>query len=103
MPLLSCQGEGFASRVAASCLHAVGLPELITDSLVEYRAMALQLAQHPTKLQALREKLARQRLSCALFDTAASVAALEQAYASMWQRALAGQAAAGFDLPEALS
>ncbi|WP_374536029.1 O-linked N-acetylglucosamine transferase, SPINDLY family protein [Chitinimonas taiwanensis] len=99
VPLLSCQGEGFASRVAASCLQAAGLPELITHSLAEYRGMALQLAQHPAKLQALRDKLAQQRLSCALFDTAASVAALEQAYAIMWTHALAGQRPAGFDLP----
>jgi predicted O-linked N-acetylglucosamine transferase (SPINDLY family) len=33
LPVLTCQGRAFAGRVPASLLAAVGLPELVTDSL----------------------------------------------------------------------
>jgi predicted O-linked N-acetylglucosamine transferase (SPINDLY family) len=36
LPVLTCLGESFAGRVAASLLHAVGLPDMVTHSLEEY-------------------------------------------------------------------
>jgi predicted O-linked N-acetylglucosamine transferase (SPINDLY family) len=45
LPLITCRGESFAGRVAASLLNAIGLPELVTNSLEDYKALALQLAQ----------------------------------------------------------
>jgi protein O-GlcNAc transferase len=47
LPVLACLGNSFAGRVAASLNHAVGLPELVTQSLDEYEALALQLARNP--------------------------------------------------------
>src|SRR5262249_48617868 len=44
LPLLTCRGGTFAGRVGASLLHAVGLPELVTDSLEDYEAPAPKLA-----------------------------------------------------------
>src|SRR5262249_22779972 len=57
LPVLTCRGESFASRVAASLLNTVGLPELVTDSLEDYTARALHLAHSPDELAALRARL----------------------------------------------
>ena len=65
LPVLTCIGNTFAGRVAASLLSAVGLPELITDSLSSYEAMAMKLARDPTALAALKAKLAAQRNTAA--------------------------------------
>ena len=72
LPVLTCPGESFASRVGASLLKAVGLPELVAGSPQEYEALALELATQPEKLQALRARLAENRLTRPLFDTTAS-------------------------------
>ena len=58
VPVLTCLGETFAGRVAASLLHAIGLPELITTTLDAYEQMAIDLATHPEKLGSIKRKLA---------------------------------------------
>src|SRR5208282_6526037 len=58
LPLITCVGETLVSRIAGSQLAAIGLPELITDSLQDYEALALRLATEPGLLQGLRERLA---------------------------------------------
>jgi predicted O-linked N-acetylglucosamine transferase (SPINDLY family) len=98
VPVLTCAGKGFASRVAASALTAVGLPELITNSLEEYERKALQLAREPERLQKLRQKLAQQRMRSALFDTAAYCRHLEIAYRTMHLRAVRGEAPVAFSV-----
>jgi predicted O-linked N-acetylglucosamine transferase (SPINDLY family) len=90
LPVLTCLGETFAGRVAASLLQAVGLPELITRTPAEYEALALELATHPTRLTDIRSKLAANRLTYPLFDTARFTRDLEQAYVVMWDRYQAG-------------
>jgi predicted O-linked N-acetylglucosamine transferase (SPINDLY family) len=92
VPLVTWMGETFASRVAASLLEAVGLPELVTRSLAGYEALALRLAQEPAELAALRHKLARSRANAPLFDTPRYVRNLETAFTTMWDRYLAGKA-----------
>ncbi len=62
LPLLTMQGETFASRVAASLLQRVNLPELVTHSLTEYEQKALDLAQNPEKLVQLKQKMDTQAL-----------------------------------------
>ena len=86
LPLVTCLGDTFAGRVAASLLQAIGLPELITDSHEHYEALALRLASHPDELAAITHKLAQQRLSRPLFDTALFTRHIENAYAALWQR-----------------
>ncbi len=92
LPVLTCIGDAFAGRVAASLLHAIGLPELITTTAAEYEAMAIELATHPEALAALREKLARQRLSAPLFDTERFARHIEDIFTQMHERSLAGLA-----------
>ena len=86
VPVLTCMGEAFPARVAASLLRAVGLPELITYSLEEYAALAIRLATQPAELAMLRTKLADCRLRMPLFDTERFARHLEQAYELMWER-----------------
>ncbi len=85
LPLLTCLGNTFASRVAASLLQAVGLPELITQSHEEYEAMALKLATHPDELAKIKQKLKHNRLIEPLFNTRLYTQHIESAYQQMWQ------------------
>lgn len=98
LPLLTCAGQISASRVGASVLSAAGLPELVTHSLDRYEALAVELATVPDKLAAIREKLARNRRSCSLFDSLGSTRKLETAYEKMWQRLHQGLAPADIDI-----
>lgn len=86
VPVVARSGRHFASRVAASCLTAVGLPELVTDSAEAYRDLAIRLATRPDDLTALRARLWENRSRMPLFDTAGIVRALESLYATMWER-----------------
>lgn len=84
LPVLTCCGDAFASRVAASLLKAAELPQMVTHSLDEYRAKALELARHPEQLQAMRQHLLQKREQLALFDTPRFARNLEAAYEKMW-------------------
>jgi protein O-GlcNAc transferase len=85
LPLLTCKGDSFAGRVGASLLGAVGLEELVTQSLDEYEALALALANDPARLKALREKLGRNIANAPLFDLDRFRCKLEAAYFAMWE------------------
>jgi len=84
LPVLTCRGQTFAARVAASLLHAVGLPELVADNLQAYETLALRLATDSSLLGGLREKLAQNRLTRPLFDTDRFCRHIESAYMTMW-------------------
>jgi predicted O-linked N-acetylglucosamine transferase (SPINDLY family) len=86
LPVLTCMGESFASRVAASLLNAIGLPELITQTPEDYEALAIELATNPGKLQSIKAKLAANRLTTPLFDTALFTKHIEAAYEKMYER-----------------
>jgi predicted O-linked N-acetylglucosamine transferase (SPINDLY family) len=90
VPVLTCPGSTFASRVAGSLLGAVGLPELIAASPADYEALALRFARDPAWLAALRQKLAHNRDRYPLFDTDRFARHIEAAYTIMWQRAERG-------------
>jgi predicted O-linked N-acetylglucosamine transferase (SPINDLY family) len=86
LPVLTCMGESFASRVAASLLNAIELPELITTTQKQYEARAIELATNPEKLKAIKYKLERNRLTTALFDTPRFTKHIEAAYKQMYER-----------------
>ena len=91
VPVIPLLGNHFVSRMSASSLMAIGLPELITHTIEEYESLALSLANNPDQLQAIRKKLAKNRLVEPLFDTPRFVQNLEKAYKEMWQTFLAGE------------
>jgi len=84
LPVLTCTGETFASRVAASLLRAANLPRLITHTLQDYEAHAITLASNPAELAAIKQKLITNKQHLPLFDTQRFTRHLEQAYQAMW-------------------
>jgi predicted O-linked N-acetylglucosamine transferase (SPINDLY family) len=88
LPLLTCPGESFASRVAASLLRTAGLPELIARSPSEYEEKAIDLAANPARLTQLRHTLNARDTS--LFDTERYTRNLEAAYAAIHERYRSG-------------
>jgi predicted O-linked N-acetylglucosamine transferase (SPINDLY family) len=90
VPLVSLCGSTFASRVAASLLNAVHLPELVTTDWEGYFSLAKELATDPVRLSALRHKLMEGRLSAPLFDTVRFTRNLERLYRAMHQQQRAG-------------
>jgi protein O-GlcNAc transferase len=98
LPIVTCAGTTFPGRVGASLLHAAGLPELITDSLEAYEALAYDLATQPGRLSELKAKILAQRAIAPLFDADLFRRHIEQAYVMVWERSQAGQAPAAFDV-----
>jgi len=90
LPVLTCRGEAFAGRVAASLLNALQLPELITATRAEYEALAVELATNPSRLAGIKQKLAAKRIDTPLFDTRLYTQHLENAYAQVYARHAAG-------------
>jgi predicted O-linked N-acetylglucosamine transferase (SPINDLY family) len=85
LPVVTCLGTTFAGRVSASLLKAVGLDDLVTASLADYEALALQLAHDRSRLDSIKKRLAHNRNTFPLFDTERSTRHIEAAYTTMWQ------------------
>jgi predicted O-linked N-acetylglucosamine transferase (SPINDLY family) len=98
VPILTLRGTTWPGRVAASLLAAISLPELITDSEDDFAAKAVALARDPTRLVALKQKLADNRLTTPLFDTARWTRNAEAAYVQMHARNQRGEAPASFSV-----
>ncbi|MEL7318341.1 MAG: tetratricopeptide repeat protein [Pseudomonadota bacterium] len=90
LPMVTRIGEQMASRVAASALEAIGLPELITSTDEAYEALIIELATDETQRRAIREKLAAARSTAPLFDTARYTRHLEAGYDAAFDRAVKG-------------
>jgi protein O-GlcNAc transferase len=86
LPVLTLMGRSFASRVAASLLSAIGLPDLITNNQEEYEDLAIKLALNPKKLADIKLRLVNNRLTTPLFDTPVFTKNLEAAYIKMMER-----------------
>jgi len=98
VPVLTCIGSTFAGRVAASLLNAVGLPELVTQTLDAYEALARKLAGEPGLLADVRQRLDHNRLKCPLFDTERSARHIERAYETMLEINNQGRAPESFSV-----
>jgi predicted O-linked N-acetylglucosamine transferase (SPINDLY family) len=98
LPVLTCAGEAFASRMAASLLTALELPELITNDLATYEQQAIALATQPDLLGRLKRKLQERRHDSVLCDTATFTRQLEQAYQQMHHLYLSGLGPIDLDL-----
>jgi predicted O-linked N-acetylglucosamine transferase (SPINDLY family) len=92
LPVITCLGEGFAGRVAASLLRAVDLPELVTCTASEYESLAVSLAKEPSRLALIKERLKHNRATAALFDSRRFTGYIEALYTQMYQRYRAGLA-----------
>jgi predicted O-linked N-acetylglucosamine transferase (SPINDLY family) len=86
LPVLTCIGNSFASRVAASLLNAVNLPELITTNQEQYESLAIELATNPEKLKIIKDKLVSNLSIAPLYNTPLFTRHLESAYSMMYDR-----------------
>jgi predicted O-linked N-acetylglucosamine transferase (SPINDLY family) len=86
VPVLTLKGQSFPSRVAASLLNAIGLPELITNTEEDYEALAIELAINPKKFADIKLRLAKNRLTAPLFNTPLFAKNIETAYIKMMDR-----------------
>lgn len=86
VPVLTCLGNTFAGRVAASLLRAAGLPDMVTLSLEEYQSKAIHLAASPNELAICRHQLVKARKSQPYFDVAGFTRDLERLLRRMWTR-----------------
>jgi predicted O-linked N-acetylglucosamine transferase (SPINDLY family) len=98
LPVLTCAGRTYVGRGAASMLHSVGLPELVTADLTEYEAVAMRLAAQPPLLQSIRRKLDDMRQTAPLFDLDRYRRHIESAYLTMWERWQRGEKPAPFSV-----
>ena len=99
LPVLTRQGRTPASAFCSSALHALGMPELVTRTTVEYIVGAIALANDRAGYQALVRKLMSARSSSTVFNTRHKVRLHERAYEMMWERHAAGLPPADFDVP----
>lgn len=101
LPLLTCPGDTFTARVAASLLTAVGMEELIVETLEEYEQTAIELAHNPDRARSLRERLEQQRAAGTLLSTDRYTRNVERALAAAWDRFLQGEDPAPIHIEEA--
>jgi protein O-GlcNAc transferase len=100
LPVLTCAGTTFAGRVAGSLLAAIGLPELVTNSLADYERKALALALDPGRLRELGATLRQNRETAPLFDLPRVTRNIEAAYGRMWETWCAGESPAAFTIED---
>jgi protein O-GlcNAc transferase len=86
VPVLTCMGKSFASRMAASLLTTINLSELITTSLEEYENLAIEIATNSEKLKSIKDTLANNLPTTPLFNTKLFTKNIELAYAEMYNR-----------------
>jgi predicted O-linked N-acetylglucosamine transferase (SPINDLY family) len=91
LPVVTKMGRGFAARVAGSLLTAMEMPELITKTEQAYEQLALDLAQSPTRLAELRQKIIAKQTTAPLFDTELYTHHLEAGYQQAYGRYLQGK------------
>ena len=88
LPLLTCMGETFASRVAASLLLRANLPELVTDNLLDYQEKAIDFANNPQKLSLIKSKIKLNTSQVNLFEPAHFMQQLTIEYHKIWKNYL---------------
>lgn len=92
VPVLTVLGKTFVGRMAASMLRAIGLPELVAKSLRDYETIASTIATDQAYCSSLKARLARNRETFPLFDSARSTRHIEAAYEAMWLASRQGRA-----------
>jgi predicted O-linked N-acetylglucosamine transferase (SPINDLY family)/predicted SAM-dependent methyltransferase len=98
LPMITCPGTTWPSRIAASFLTSLGLPDFIAGDLTRYRQMALDLCGDPAARAAARRRFETARSAMPLFDIRSFTAHLEAAYLAMGARHMAGALPEGFDI-----
>jgi predicted O-linked N-acetylglucosamine transferase (SPINDLY family) len=99
VPLLTVAGHGYAARVGASVLHAIGLPEMAVATRQDYERIALELATDPARLADIRSRLAANRTTMPLFDSERFTRHIETAFELAYDRHWRGLAPDHVEVP----
>jgi predicted O-linked N-acetylglucosamine transferase (SPINDLY family) len=86
VPVVTLHGNSYASRVAASLLHAAGIGELVFNDAESYTRAITALALEPTLAAAYKQLLQGSRETSPLFDSSRWTRGFEQLLARLWQR-----------------
>jgi protein O-GlcNAc transferase len=97
LPVVTCRGNAFPARVAASLLENVGLPDMIANSLQEYEEKVSKMIGNPEAFMELKERLTKNRTESSLFNTKGICRDLEAAYIAIWRAQMLA------DTPDVLS
>lgn len=97
LPVLTLPGESFASRMGASLLNCIGVPELIAASVVQYEATAIRLANSPGEYTAVLSRVSEGAKSSSLFDCPTYTKSLEYVLGQAYDRYLNGLPPANLD------
>lgn len=103
VPVITKKGKHFVSRMTASSLDTIGLPDLIVNNLEEYEKLAVRLTKNRFELSNIQTILEKNRLTAPLFDTARFVKNLEAAYRQMWRTFVAGGRAEQIEIKDCLA
>ncbi len=90
LPILTCAGRTFASRMAGSLLTTLGLSELVTYNMDEYEKQAVSLAKNTKRVSELKQYLIGSRSTSPLFDIPQFVRDLEGLYEGVASSLYAG-------------
>jgi len=97
-PIVTMEGQTFASRVGASLARTLGFPELIAQDLTSYKKMAIDLARDREGLSDLQQRIWQAAQSHPMFDGDRFAQDLERGLEAIWERHLAGEAPQAIDL-----
>jgi predicted O-linked N-acetylglucosamine transferase (SPINDLY family) len=86
VPVIALRGDRHAARVSASLLTAIGMNDLVADTVEGYVEIAVALAGNPASLHELRRSLRSRMLASPLCDDAGFARKVEHAYRTMWRR-----------------
>ncbi len=84
LPVVSLAGTRAVSRMGLSILSNIGLENLVTQSTKQYIALAIDLADHPDKIEVIRKSLREKMRNSPLMNAKQFTADLEAAYRKMW-------------------
>ena len=100
VPVITCRGRHFASRVSESLLNAIDLPELVGSDHEDMVRIARHIGTDAGYRAELRSKLAANRLSSPLFDTARFTRNFESAIEMMINRQRSGAVPSHIDVAD---
>ena len=100
IPLLTCIGNSFVSRVAASLLNSLNLNELIVKNMQDYETLAIELAKDSNRIQTIKQKLQKNLISKTLFNTSLYTKNIESAFIEMHEKSIKGMEPADIKVSE---
>jgi predicted O-linked N-acetylglucosamine transferase (SPINDLY family) len=90
-PILTLSGRSYISRMCGSLLTAVGLPDLITETLGDYERLAVQIGRNPARAASYKRFLAEHGRSSRLFDVPGIVRSIERQFEHLALQARRGE------------